>query len=413
MGGSLATSRHPGLVPRSTAASGTKLLMRMAIVGATLLLAGTILRTGYADRLARTDPVRAAGVTPGNARLSLGAARALVASGTPADAPEVQALVTRALARDATRPGAIELRALAAADPRHQTRLFALSDAISRRSLATRLWLIQRAVDRGDVAGALDDFDLALRTSSVAPAILFPILAGAASDRALVAPIARVLDRPTEWRGMFLHYAASRPETAPGAARIMLAMQDRAAITVAGNDQALIGTLVARGDYTLARRVAARFGHVTAGALIADADFADTQRRFPFGWHLSDTGAAGAARMTIGGRGVLAWRAVPAGAGTVASQLLMLPPGGYTLAAQTSRPPSDPAAAPGWTITCAGSSAGQIALLRQPAAAGAWARTPFTVPGGCEAQWIAFVLRPSDSPRGQSGAVAEVRIVRR
>ncbi len=360
--------------------------------------------------MARTDSVHAARIAPGDARLSLAAARALVASGTSVAAPQVQALARRALARDATLPGAIELRALAA-HPREQAHLFALSDAISRRSLGTHLWLIQRAVDRGDVASALNEFDLALRTSSAAPATLFPILAGASSDPALVHPIARLLDRPTEWRMMFLHYAATHADAASGAAAIMLSMRDRAAIAAEGVDRMLVGTLVAGRDYALARRVAEHFGHVVKDELIADPDFADPTRIFPFGWHLSDKGEAGAARGAIGGRDVLAWRTMPGGAGTVASQLLMLPAGHYALATRTAR--SAASTTPIWTITCADPARGQIALLLQPADAGASARTVFTVPPECGAQWIALMLRPSDASRSQSGAVGSIRIMRR
>ncbi|HYC66064.1 MAG TPA: hypothetical protein VEC14_15145, partial [Reyranellaceae bacterium] len=201
---------------------------RTAIVAAAIALSLPVLRSGAAQSLARADPVAAAELAPGDARAAVDAARARVEAGESAASPEVRRLVRTALRRDLTVPGALELRALdleLSGDRRRAGRLFELSSAISRRSLPTRLWLIQRSVDRGDVAGALDNFDLALRTSSAAPDILFPVLAGATADPGLVRPIAGVLDRPTDWRAMFLGYAISEGGAAPAIADVVLAMR--------------------------------------------------------------------------------------------------------------------------------------------------------------------------------------------
>ena len=95
-----------------------------------------------------------------------------------------RSLVARALDRDLTQVPAIEMRALdlAVSGKESEARqLFHWSDRLSRRSLPTRLWLIQDAVDHGNVAGALRDFDIALRTTTDAQPILFPVLAKASS----------------------------------------------------------------------------------------------------------------------------------------------------------------------------------------------------------------------------------------
>src|SRR5262249_7177342 len=143
--------------------------------------------------------------------------------------------------------------------PREQ-RLFELSSAISRRSLPTRLWLIQRSVDHGDVAGALENFDIALRTSTAAPDALFPVLATASSDPGLAQPLARLLDRPRYGRNPFPHSATPGPRGGGGGGGGVL--HRRAPPLTPGKrvDKPLGGELKKKGESAGARRVHDAFG---------------------------------------------------------------------------------------------------------------------------------------------------------
>jgi hypothetical protein len=392
----------------------TKIGLRAAILLCALIASGLILRGGVANWLSRSDPAIAAAIAPGNAEIAMTAARARIDAGEKPQDPAVRALVGVALARDVTMPAAIELRALdieAAGDAARAARLFDLSAKISRRSLATRLWLIQRSVDHGDVAGALQNFDIALRTSSAAPTVLFPVLTGAAADPTLVEPIARMLDRPGDWRVMYLNYAIHQAGAARNVAHVVLAMRDHAVITGNGIDDLLIAQLVTDRAFAEAHQVRTVFGQpAKAAALVADGNFADPSARYPFGWGMTAKGDLEALRGLDQGRPVLAYRAVAGHAGQAAAQLLFLPPGDYRLAARTAIA-GDPAGLPYWALTCAEQGGAGIATLDQPPRQGASAAASFHVPDGCAAQWISFTLRPSDLPQGQSGAVAQVRIV--
>lgn len=387
----------------------------MSLALAALALTALVLHQGIANWLSRADPHRAAGFAPGHARIAADAARAAIEGGASPASPGVRQRLDAALSRDATLTSAIEFRALdaeLAGDAPRAARLFSLSDGISRRSLPTRLWLLQRSVDRGDVVGALEQFDLALRTSSTAPDLLFPILAQAASDPALAAPIARVLDRPTEWRAMFLNFAAA--EAPSEIAHVVLRMRDRAMLRDSGAAAALVGRLVEAGDFAAARAVHDVFHPASAqDALVRDPRFADVDAAYPFGWGLVDRGQAGALRGVYGGRSVLAFHARPGGDGQVATQLLLLPQGGYALVVRSAESAGDPLAPAYWTITCAGQDGAQIVLLNQPVAAGASASADFQVPPGCTAQWLALNLRFSDAPQGQAGSVASVSVLSR
>jgi hypothetical protein len=386
---------------------------RIAIFAAALVLAGVELQAGIATWAGRTDPALAASIAPYDARLAIAAAQAAVEHGARTDAADVRRWVGTALARDATLPSAIELAALrteAAGDGRRAARLFELSSALSRRSLPTRLWLIQRAVDRGDVSAALEDFDIALRTSANAPKVLFPVLARASGDPDLAGPIARVLDRPEDWRAMFLHYAITEAHAGPGMSAVVLRMRDRRAIIDNQVDQLLIGELVNEQQFALARRVQDAFLQ-TAPEPVQDADFSASKRAFPFGWLLVETGSAGAERAQIDGRPALSWQASPGGEGAVANQLLTLSPGAWRLTTTTAAA-SDSEAPPVWTLTCAETGGGEIARLIQPAQKGERASADFAVPADCPAQWLTLTLKAGDSPN-RSGAIARVAVARR
>ena len=289
-------------------------LGRSAIgLGCAALIAAVAVK-GAAIHLARSDPTAAALLAPYDARAAVAAAQAGSGSGAKVSTPEVRRLTRLALARDATLTPAIEFRALQAetdADPRREARLFELSSAISRRSLPTRLWLIQRAVDRGDVAGALENFDIALRTSTAAPDVLFPVLTRAAADPSLSGPIARILDRPEDWRLAFLHYAITEAHAGSGVAGVLLRMRDRHLILGEHVDDSLVGELVAERQFALARSVHDAFGPSAGPDLVADPRFADPRMRYPFGWVLIQTGTSGASRTRVDGRAAPGWSMRP------------------------------------------------------------------------------------------------------
>ena len=407
----------------STAASRSRAsavaLPRGLFARACILLAGAALATlvtikGLAVRAAVSDPQAAALLAPYDARAAIASARAEVKAGGNVASPTVKRLVGQALARDATLTSAIEIRALeaeAARQPDRAGRLFELSSAISRRSLPTRLWLIQRSVNRGDVAGALANFDIALRTSSDAPEVLYPVLASASSDPGLSLPLARLLDRPSEWREGFLHYAITEAHAGPGVTGVLMHMADRRLIVGKQIDQALMGELLSEKAFALAKQVRGAFGPPSGAGLVADPHFADARQPYPFGWLLIDSGPGDAQRVRSGGKTALEYQATPGGGGAVATQLLTLPPGGYRLTVTTAAPANDRTSQPFWTLTC-GDAGGQIAVLDQPGTAEASAGEDFTVPQGCTGQWLALNLKTSDEPN-LVGSIRSVEVTRR
>jgi hypothetical protein len=390
------------------------MVWRGAIVAGALAAAAGIVQAGTAQWLVRSDPVAAARVAPYDARIAMAAARKLVEDGRGATDPSIRALTQATLARDLTQNAAIEFRAVdveAARNPARAAQLFDLSDAISRRSLPTRLWLIQRSVDRGDVGHALRDFDVALRTTAAAAPTLFPVLAGATSDPGLVASIARMLDRPSDWRLMFLNYAVANGD-GDGAAAVLLHMRDRGLVTRNGVDRALIARLVDERRFALAGRVRATFSSgKEQPRLVVDGGFADATGSYPFGWSFTERGDIGAERSIADGHAALGWRSEPGRGGQVAAQLLLLPPGNYRLASMAaSATPND---APYWSLTCGEQGGATLARLDVPSASSAAAAVDVAVPVGCDGQWLTLTLRPGGTSGERAGAIASVAITRR
>lgn len=387
-------------------------MLRLAIVVGALLAGAAVVQSGAAQWLRESRPVQAAQVASWNGRIALDAALGLVENGASPIDPAVQALVRRALRRDATMPAAIELVALASesrGDQGATGALYRLSDRISRRSLATRLWLVQDAVERGDVATTLAQMEIALRTSSAAPDIVFPALARGLEDPQLVVPVAAMVDRPSEWREAFLDYAVTAAE--PGAAAaLLLALRNSRAVKAGGLDRQLVVRLVEAGHFALARRVDARFaGPHRAPQGVADGEFADFALRYPFGWGLIDRSGLGARREVQNGHSVLAYRADTAEGGQIASQLLTLGTGRHVLRIRTTSGDASPVR-PAWVLSCAGQSR-VIATLPVSAGEDVRARTSFAVPRGCPAQWLVLGVRPALVP--QSGTIASVSITRK
>jgi hypothetical protein len=353
------------------------------------------------------NPTLAARIARSNARIAIASAAAARADPR---SPEIRSVVRAALARDLTVLPAIELRAadLAASGRTPQAeRLFLLSNRLSRRSLATRLWLIQTSVDRGDVAGALANFDIALRTSTRAPEILYPILAKASADPTLTVPLARLLDRPSDWRLMYFEWALANDPDTHSLANVTMQMRSRPLIHANTIDQRLIEQLVTKGDFVQALRLRRWFDPRPA-PLVADPHFEGRSAQFPFGWGLVSDGSV-EAELSLSSNGpVLAYRAASSHSGQVAAQLLALPAGRYVLATRTAAAAAGDA--PLWSIACGEDGGASLAELEQPMTAHAETATDFVVPGRCPAQWLVLQLRPSGRSTAQSGAIEWVSV---
>src|SRR5206468_2909879 len=153
-----------------------------------------------------------------------------------------------------------------------------------------------------------------------------------------------------------------------------------------GNPQwlaVMVDTLVKAGDYSQARAAWARMaaGGVRPGELLHDAGFRDSISPPPFNWQLTSSTVGLAERQPGGRLHVLFYGDED---GTLASQLLLLPPGAYRVTMQLA---GDPARAHSltWALWCDKAAQPLASVTLDTAAARGW---QLQVPAACTAQWL-------------------------
>jgi hypothetical protein len=124
-----------------------------------------------------------------------------------ADPDELMELARTALRRDPTMAQASRVIGLVEAGrgrPAEAARALRYSDRLTRRDIATQLWLIEFYVQRNDVPEVLRHFEAAASSSTTATTILFPVLVNALNQNDLVEPMASMLARQPWWSASLL-----------------------------------------------------------------------------------------------------------------------------------------------------------------------------------------------------------------
>jgi hypothetical protein len=334
------------------------------------------------------------------------------------DDPEAVALAKAALRRDATLPTPYRVLGFArdaVSDAAGAERLLAAGNKLSRRDFATQLWLIERAVGRNDVPGALDHYDIALRTSDAAPAILTPILAQGLSEPQIVDGLAPRL-KSAPWGPQFLTDAIATSKSMPGLVRLAIRLQQHGHPLSLDNMRQLANRLVEEKAF---REVAALRAispaRLPSGQLIGDPTFDRPGDIASFAWALGQGDHAEVVRKSEEGGGIkgIRFTVQPKRTGEVARQLLTLAPGQYRLAiAGRSNVRSDNMP-PTWFLTCADTLT-QLATLDMPNSAPTkLTEVQFDVPRGCNAQSLVLAVRRTEVAAVVEGSVDQVAIFRR
>jgi hypothetical protein len=398
--------------------SRRELIGRLALIGGLLALLVVVVRLSLAPVFATSRPDFALMLASGHAQAHASEARTLLERlRWAADRPRIEAHVAAAIARDPTNVVAIASAGLArdlARQPDRAARLFAYSDALSRRDLPTQLWLIESAVAKGDPGTALRHYDVALRTSRSAASLLFPILVDATASPSITEPLARTLATRPPWGPQFVQQLAQSGRDLGAAAALYRAMR---ALKVEVPEQTvatLTGRMVEARDYQAAWRLYADFHPGARPDTLRNGDLRQ-QVGFPspFDWTLSEEPSLGAQLIADKGGGALAFDASVDAGGIAARQLLMLPPGRHALSGRAYDTAQAGVRRPVFRVRCVetigAETLGQVEL---PSADvnGAGFQLPFSVPGNCRAQWLELVIVPSEGAVNVSGTVGELSI---
>lgn len=364
-------------------------------IAAALLIAVQVVRNAAVSALAEAKPAAAAKAWSGHPASELGLAMTEIARSSRSRKPVPQwafAMVASAADKAPLAPEPFLVRGVQAnlaGNAAAAQRDFEAAQWRNPRSLPAAFFLADRYFRARDVTNGLREVAALARLSPDGGTAAVPYLAQYATSRA-------------NWPALRSLFVSNPPLARPV---LMKLAQDihtvPAALALAGpaemgNQPWLVQavyTLIEAGDYAGARNAWVK----TAGAgaqsaeLLHDANFRDKSSPPPFNWQLTSS-TVGLAERQSGRLHVLFYGGED---GTLASQLLLLPPGSYRLSLRLA---GDPARAHSltWALWCDKTAQPLASVTLDVAAARGW---QFQVPAGCQAQWLKLSGVSADVPQ--------------
>lgn len=376
--------------------SRTMIIRALVIAPVAAVCLWFVITTGLANSQGAHRPELAHKARASDARAAAALGRSiLLLAPDRSSIAKARTLALNAFRRDATVLSAYNVLGLAAdiaGEKQRAEQIFQYAHRLSRRDLATELWLIEMSVTRNDVPGALKHFDAAMSASEKGWRTLSPILLAALEDPKLVAPIAQMVSKKRWWDLSFQYLVAQKALSLPNAAHFFLQMRRFGDPPGEEALQILVTRLI---NARLPRQAAlldalmigkADRGHIRSGA------FGAPRGLFPFEWELTQNDkvvAQRAQRLDERENPALMFTVEGGFAQIIGRQLLALQPGAYTLSADTFKEDAYGDWELSWSIICENSP--------RVAATGVWPLTAhtwvkraveFTVPDGCPFQWV-------------------------
>ena len=355
----------------------------VAIVAA-LLIAAQIVRNAAVSALAETKPAAAAKAWSGHPASEIGLAMTEIARSSRARQPIPQWAFAKIEDAAAKAPLAAEpflvrgVQAQVAGDGAAAQRAFEAAQWRNPRSLPAAYFLADRYFRSGNVTGGLREVGALARLSPDGGTAAVPYLTQYAMSSANWPALRSLFATNPHVAQPVLIMLASDVKTVPAALALANPRET-------GNRPwlgAVVDTLIKAGDYSQARAAWVRMAGPGSRSdeLLHDANFRDTSSPPPFNWQLTSS-TVGLAERQRGALHVLFYGDED---GTLASQLILLPPGGYRLSLRLA---GDPARAHAltWAVWCDKAPQPLASVTLDVAAARGW---QFQVPAGCQAQWL-------------------------
>jgi hypothetical protein len=350
-----------------------------------LLIAVEVVRNAAVSGLADSRPGYAARIWSGHPAAEIGAAMIDIARASRSRRPVPPssfAQMADAATKEPLAPEPFLVRGVQAGlrgDNATAQKAFEAAQWRDPRSSPAAYFLADRYFRSGDVRHGLREIAALARLSPNGGAAAIPYLAQYAASPANWPALRDLFASNPQLEHPVLVALAGNVGTLPAALALSNAHE-------AGNAQwlaVMVDTLVKAGDYSRARAGWTRMagGGVRPGELIHDADFRDSVSPPPFNWRLTSSTVGLAERQRGGRLHVLFYGDED---GTLASELLLLPPGSYRLTMQLT---GDPARAHilTWALWCDKAAQPLSSITLDTAAARGW---QFQVPAGCAAQWL-------------------------
>lgn len=366
-------------------------------------------------------PARAHALAPWDGRITALLSEQLSGpEASVADRKRADELARLALRQDPMAVSAVAtlgINAQTRGDTASARRIFAYSEKLSRRDLRTRLWSIEDSVARNDVPGVLRNYDIALRTSRIAPDLLFPILASAISDPEIRQALVATLVKRPAWTSQFTGYVAGHGSDPRSTALLFRALFRQNILPPSWGPGLLINRLLTEGHAGDAWNYYAEITSGTARNRSRDSRFAaNPANPTPFDWApMADNGIS--ASLQNGGgdsRNGLFDFAVPAGAGgPVLRQMQMLTVGRYTLTGVSQGITATGSAAPYWSLDCNdGRPLGRVKVPPSGYENGRFSGE-LVLPSGCPIQYLTLVVPDNSDMNGTAGQILQAQLLPR
>ena len=397
------------------------LTRRLLVVAAMLSLMWLAVTVGISGIARVGNPELALWWVPKDSRaLSNLADRILIEKQTAATLKRAAELSRAAIKVDPT--NVVAMRILGFAQPEAQQPVyFAYANKLSKRDLATQLWLIENQVGRGNAREALTHYDAALRTSEYAPALLFPILSAASEDRELAPEIAKALAKKPDWAEPFLYELVNSAPSADTLTMIFETVKKAGTVLPPALTDNLMRRILRDYRFDLMRRsyFVAGGKNANIGRSVNNGSFSVEPQFLPLDWAFTADEKIFAGRLSVDGapndyRMVV--QVSDGVAGEAVRQLLLLAPGGYRLEAKSGNIPTARDARVVWRMMCADKADTKIGdmLLSQAGEADNITFMDFDVPKtGCSGQWITLRVTSQTDGDGVDAWIDNVSIVAR
>ncbi|WBH15107.1 tetratricopeptide repeat protein [Sphingomonas radiodurans] len=397
--------------------SGREWALRGALAITALWIGYISLTRTIAFAMYRSNPEQAYALAPRDGRVAARLVERLMTgnpnTGQRARATRLarQALYDEPLAGPALT--ALGLNTLLQGDVNRARQLFAHSDALSRRELGTQLWLIEDAVARNDIAGALRHYDIALRTARVGSDLLFPVLTLAVADPVIRKELTDTLAARPPWSLGFTSHLANSSINPEASADLFRRLSRRGVAVPPEAQSVVVNALVDRGALSEAWNYYQSFRSDVDRRRSRDPRFtANLETPSVFDWMpvMNETGVTATIQANRKG-GLFDFAAASTVGGIVLQQLQLLPPGRYLLQGTSGGIEQTARDLPYWQLVCRdGRELGRVELPSSTENNGRFSGE-LSVSGACPAQLLRLVARPSSAIGGVTGQIQTVTLI--
>jgi hypothetical protein len=315
--------------------------------------------------------------------------------------PAIVALARRSLGELAINPAALRLIGLAASadgglDAGRPAML--LADRMSRRDVATQLWLIEEAVARNDIPDALARYDNALRVAGETQQLLFPVLTSALENPEISDSFIPYIREPVPWLGDFARHAIRNSRRPAAFATLFVRAGGLPRDDVfASLEQELIKRLIDTDAPASAARFYASLPGTDRRVLTsASLDQRSVDPRFvPLTWEIFTLPGVNASFVQSGSSGLALQGIVePAGPLPIARKVVLARPGPYRLRVEQGLAGQAGVTEATWQLVCSGGGSAPPVWTRTDPLSTQRRRidAPVTIPASCRTPMLRLVI---------------------